>query len=203
MGKSFLNEEVKMKKTILVFTLFAFVTSVGVFAQPVSGKKFEFSTSASIWNIKYKDADESTTIVNLPLRFGFFIFKGLEIEPEVMLTIPDESEETGYFLSGNLAYNFNASEKAILFILVGVGYGNGTEAFSWVWDQDMGVTLINAGGGVKWLVGDSAALRLEYRFSNYSGKKEETYNYWGYSWTETYELDRTDHKFFVGLSIFF
>lgn len=192
-----------MKKIILVFTLFAFVASVGVFAQPVSGKKFEFSTSASIWNIKYKDAEESTTIINLPIRFGFFIFKGLEIEPEVILTIPDESEDTGYFLSGNFAYNFNASEKAILFILAGIGYGNGVEAFSWVWDQDMGVILINAGAGVKWLVGDSAALRLEYRFSNYSGKKEETYEYWGYSRTETYELDRTDHKFFIGLSIFF
>jgi len=191
-----------MKKIILVVTLFAFVASVGVFAQPVSGKKFEFSTSASIWNIKYKDAEESTTIINLPIRFGYFIFKGLEIEPEVLITIPDESEDTGYFLSGNLAYNFNASEKAILFILAGVGYGNGVKLASWIWDQDMGVTLINVGAGVKWLVGDTAALRLEYRFSKYSGEKEETYEYWGYSWTETEELDRTDHKFFIGLSVF-
>ena len=90
-----------MKRFIGIFivTLFTFISVKGTLAQPIQGKKFEFSTSASLLNIKYKDAEDSNTVFNLSLRLGFFIFKGLEIEPELFLTIPDETEETGYFLN--------------------------------------------------------------------------------------------------------
>jgi len=164
----------------------------------MKGKRFEFSTSASMWNVKSNDS-ETETIINLPIRLGFFIYKGLEIEPEIFLTIPEESDETGYFLLANLAYNFKVSDNLILFVLGGGGFGNGVRFFDITWDYDMNVSAINFGTGIKYLVGNTAALRFEYRFTKYSG--EETYTYsWG-RWTD--ELDRTDNNILAGISLFF
>ncbi len=185
-----------LKFSILTFLLLVFVK--GTFAQPVKGKKFEFSTSASIYNVKEKDG-ETETLINIPLRIGYYIFRGLEIEPEFLLTIPEESEETGYFILVNLAYNFKASEKIIPFVLAGGGYGNGYTAYKLVFDWDMGVTALNFGAGIKYLVGNSAALRIEYRFTKYSGEKTTSYT-WG---TYTDKIDRTDNNILVGISIFF
>lgn len=174
---------------IFIVILFVFIFVEGIFAQPVQGKKFEFSTSASFWNIKYKDEVDSTTMFNLSLRLGLFIYKGFEIEPELFLTIPEDGEDTGCLFLGNLTYNFNVSGKVVPFLLAGVGYGNGLRFFSWVWDIDEGITALNFGGGIKYIIGNSAAIRIEYRFTKYSGEDD---------W-----YDRTDNNAFLGLSIFF
>jgi opacity protein-like surface antigen len=189
-------------KRIFVIPILILVIPVIVsetFAQPFQGKRYEFSTSASFLSTKYKGAEESNTVFNLSLRLGYFIFKGLEIEPELVLTIPDESENTGYFFMGNLAYNFKTSEKMAAFILAGAGYGNGLRIFSWVMDGDTGVTALNFGAGIKYLISESAALRIEYRLTKYSGEKTHT----GYyaNWSEVF--DRTDNSVLLGLSVFF
>jgi hypothetical protein len=189
-----------MKKffTTLTVILFVFIISDHSFAQPLEGKKFEFSTSASMWNIK-SDGGETETLINLPIRMGFFVFKGLEIEPELFFTIPEESEDIGYIIIGNLSYNFKTSGNLMLFALGGAGFGNGQRLLDLVVDQEMGVTVYNFGAGLKYLVGDSAAIRIEYRHTNYSGEKTGT-SMWG-DWTD--KLDRTDNNIFIGVSIFF
>lgn len=189
-----------MKKFLsnLIVLLFGLMMTEHSVAQTIAGKKFEFSTSASVWNVKSNDG-ETETVVNLPIRIGFFIFKGLEIEPELFLTIPEDSEDTGYIILANLSYNFKTSENLMFFLLGGGGYGNGSRLFDFVWDNDMGVTVYNFGAGIKYLVGDSAALRIEYRFTKYSGEKTETG--WWRDWTD--KLDRTDNNILIGLSIFF
>lgn len=178
-----------MKKVIRIFTLFLIsLTIVEItFASPIKGKKFEFSTSASMWNVKFKDG-ETETFINLPVRIGFFIFKGLEIEPELFLTIP-EGEELGYLLLANFSYNFRVSEKLIPFILGGAGFGNSEQSFSLAFDYDTNIFALNFGAGIKYILGNSAAIRIEYRFVKYSGE---------YNW-----VYRTDNNFFVGLSVFF
>lgn len=178
-----------MKKSVRIFALILLIFAFfGVtFAQPVKNKKFEFSTSASIWNVKYSGA-ETETVINLPVRLGYFIYKGLEIEPELFLTIP-EDEDLGFLLLGNLAYNFKVTEKLIPFILGGGGYGNSEQSFSLAFDYDTNIIALNFGAGIKYLAGNSAAIRIEYRFTKYSGE---------YDW-----YDRTDNNIFVGLSIFF
>jgi len=79
--RSRIYPEGKMKKLLRVFlfVLLVFFFIGGTFAQPVKGKRFELSTSASMWNVKY-EGEETETVFNLPLRIGFFITKGLEIE---------------------------------------------------------------------------------------------------------------------------
>ncbi len=181
--------EKKMRK-IFKILIFTFILSSLVqisFAQPVKDKKFEFSTSASVWNVKFH-GQETETLINIPIRLGFFVFKGLEIEPELFLTIP-EGEDLGYLLLANVSYNFKVSDKFIPFILAGGGYGNSEQSFSVVYDYGIDIWAVHFGGGIKYLVSNSAALRMDYRFTKY--------------FAEGYWLDRTDNNVFFGLSIFF
>lgn len=198
-----------MKTRLWVVILVVAVMAAAAAAQPVPGKRFEFSTGAFFWNVKYKDASESSSILNVPVRFGVYLVKGLEFEPEVLLTIPMSSggaDNTGIIFLGNLAYNFRISETVVPFVLAGGGYGNAEEFYSAAFKagQDVGIAVVDAGVGVKFLFGKTAALRLEYRFINYSGSKTVTGHYWwGETYTETYDYGRTDNKVFTGISIFF
>ncbi len=120
-----------------------------------------------------------------------------------MLTVPDESEDTGYMIMLNLAYNFQVSDKMLLFVLGRAGYGNGPSYLTFVMDWDMGVSAYNFGAGFKYFVGNSAAVCIEYRYIKFSGEETRTYS-WG-DYTVTYEdtVDRRDHNISMGVSIFF
>lgn len=183
-----------MKKFLgfFIVILLSLLFFKGAFAQPIEGKRFEFSISASMWNVKYGDYD-TETVFNLPFRFGCFVFKGLEIETELFLTIEEYMEDIGILVLANLSYNFKIHERIIPFVLGGLGYGNATHNFSMAVDRGYTVTAFNFGAGVKLLVVDSAGIRLEYRFTKYS--EEERYSYWDY--------DRTDNNILLGISIFF
>ncbi|NIM57726.1 MAG: outer membrane beta-barrel protein [Candidatus Aminicenantes bacterium] len=180
-----------MKRLIGIFIvfLFIFIAVKGTFAQPIQDKKFEFSTSASMWNIKFEWNDEATTIFNVPLRIGFFAYKGIEIEPELLLTIPEDGDGTGIHVLANVSYNLKASDKTILFLLGGYGFGNALPLNKMALDQDERITALNFGGGIKYLVSNSAAIRLEYRYTSYSDEEGDHF--------------RTDNNFYLGLSIFF
>ena len=178
-----------MKKLFKILTLSLILPSLVhvCFAQPVKNKKFEFSTSASIWNVKF-EGTETETVINLPVRLGYFVYKGLEIEAELFLTIP-EDEDLGFLFLGNFSYNFKVSEKLMPFILGGGGYGNSEQSFSTVFDYGTNIFVINFGAGTKLLINESSAIRIEYRFTKYMADSE---------W-----FDRTDQNLFIGISIFF
>ena len=186
-----------MKKCIRIFviSLFVIISVKVIFAQPVKGKKFEFSTSASMWHIKEKDRDPET-VINLPVRLGYYVFKGLEIEPELFYSVRD-GEDAGYLILANLSYNFNISKKDVVFILGGGGFGNSPHYFTVVYDYNINVKAYNFGLGLKHLVSNSAAIRIEYRYTKYSGKEWNDFD------MTYYEIDRTDSNIFVGISIFF
>lgn len=177
---------IKVTKIFLLILIF-FILSEIAFTQPVNGKKFEFSTSASVWNVKFRD-QETETLFNIPVRLGFFVFKGFEIETELFITIP-EGEDLGYLLLADVSYNFKVSKKFIPFVLAGGGYGNSEQSFSVVYDYGADIFAVNFGGGVKYLISNSAAIRMDYRFTKYLAE-----GVW---------LDRTDNNVFFGLSIFF
>lgn len=168
------------------------------FAQPVQGKRYELSTSASFLSIKHKRYDADLEF-NLRLRFGFLFHKGFEIEPELFLNIQEDLEYTGVLFLANISQNFKASKKIIPFILVGAGFGNGTTFYDVTFDQGMNVYAVNFGAGMKLLFNRTAALRIEYRFTWYSGRRTE-FDIWGDPYT--YELDRKDNNIILGMSIF-
>jgi len=192
-----------MKKVTVFVVLGVLVMALSSMAQPALSKKFEFSTAASFWSIKHDDDSAAMTILNVPLRFGVFLYKGLELEPEFVLTIPDSSKYTAILASLNVAYNFISQGKFVPFILAGAGYGNGQQTLDFGNDLETGIFALNAGAGLKILMGDSAAIRVEYRFVRYSGKRTYSYTGYGYTYAWTEDYGRTDHRFFAGLSLFF
>ncbi|MGB4298010.1 MAG: porin family protein [Candidatus Saccharicenans sp.] len=180
-----------MKKAVLGLVVVLFVCTLAVSAQPV-GKKWEIGFGLSFSNFKFEGDSGSTSILNIPFRVGYYVWKGLEIEPEVMLTKISDMD-FGFNLAANLLYNFQLQGNFRPFILVGFGYGNGFAPYDalYIGDSDTNSTLINAGAGVKYLFGDRAAIRVEYRYSHNHMKWEE------------YSENVNTHKVLTGISLFF
>jgi opacity protein-like surface antigen len=131
------------------------------------------------------------------VRLGYYIWKGLEFEPEFKLTSFHYSggfNETGTLLTLNVAYNFKASPRAIPFILGGYGFGNGFPHVGFVekLGDKVNTATLNFGAGVKFLFANIAAIRLEYRYIHLTASET------GYP-DEKANL----HQILVGLSIFF
>ena len=181
-----------MKKLAVFFSVLLLLGTTFAVSQPVQGKKFELGTAFSFSSFKFSDSLESDTILTLPLRFGFFIWKGLEIEPEVMLQ-KWEGSDAAFLLSGNLAYNFKLQGNLVPFLLAGAGLGNGLAVGPFM-EGGSGINafLLNFGGGLKYVLGNSGAIRLEYRFSRnrltQEGFEAEIFN---------------SHQIFLGVSVFF
>jgi opacity protein-like surface antigen len=206
-----------MKKTVVVLAVLLLLSTAAVAANgPVEGKKFEFSTGLAFSLQKYHYDDgwkENYTIVQIPIRVGYFIWKGLEFEPELMLAsekytgyYPDGSvaysdNQTGYILSGNFLYNFKLnSSRMIPFVLAGYGFGNGGPEGTDVDQYESGAknSLLNLGAGIKFMFGNIGALRFEYRFRGGTVK---------YSYADDGGITYTDkvnyHTVLLGLSLFF
>jgi opacity protein-like surface antigen len=185
-----------MKKIAFLLTFLLVVGVAFAVSQPVEGKKFEFSTGLSFAAYAYHPGDEPAgysskeTYFNVPVRIGWFFWKGLEFEPEFMLTSYHDSyndgagytydyKSTGYILSGNLLYNFKlTNSRFVPFLLAGYGIGNAVpyENYAEKWESGTKTSTPNIGAGVKYLFGNTAALRLEYRYRNfritYSGEDD-------------------------------
>lgn len=176
-----------MKKISVLLALLLVFGVVFAASQPVEGKKFELSTGLSFSAYSYRPSGEPAgysskqSYFNIPVRFGWFFWKGLEFEPELMLTFYHSSyndgagysysyHETGDILSGNLLYNFKLNKSHFVpFVLAGFGFGNAIpyEDFAEKWESGAKTTTPNLGFGVKYLFGNTAALRLEYRYRNF------------------------------------
>ena len=163
-----------MKKLSVVLALMLILGAAVVSAQPVEGKKFELGTSVDYYSFG-SSGSTWASYLSVPVRFGWYIWKGLEIEPQVTVSIP--LKNAGYFKAAyigslNVFYNYKIGKKFIPFAGGGFGLGNGLPypmytngsilAYSgwktWAWDL---------AGGVKYLLSDSVVLRVEYRYSRY------------------------------------
>ncbi len=189
-----------MKKSIAFLAVLLFLGATFAAAQPIPGKKFELGTSVSFFSVKYEVEDGysgSWTVLNVPIRFGWFVWKGLEIEPEIIVTLPmnEGKGEASYFAGVNLAYNFTTKGKLVPFVGGSVGIGNGIPYMGWV-EGGSGEKVTAFGGlaGVKYLLGNIAAIRAEYRLLRYSWKDD---------YDPMYDETGTIHQILVGLSVFF
>ena len=177
-----------MKKLCVFLAVLLFLGATFAVSQPVPGKKFEFSTAFSFASMKFSEDTESTTILSLPLRVGYYIWKGLEFEPELILMKFDDSD-AAYNLNGNLSYNFNTSGRLKPFLLAGAGFGNGVAYGAIVeGDTSINATLLNFGGGIKYVIGTAGAIRLEYRYTHNELAEGETVDL---------------HQVFIGVALFF
>jgi hypothetical protein len=181
-----------MKKSFAFLAVLLFLGATFAMSQPVPGKKFEFSTAFSFSSIKSSGDSGSETILSLPLRVGYYIWKGLELEPELVLVKYDDSD-AAFNLNGNLSYNFNTSGRLKPFLLAGAGFGNGVAVGALVeGGTSTNATLLNFGGGVKYVIGTSGALRLEYRYTHNRLSKGDIPN-----------QNVNIHQVFIGVALFF
>ena len=162
--------------------------------------RVELSTAASFTNFKMDGVDESFTVVSVPLRVGYFVTRSLALEGEVLATHvdfggDDDDNGTGAVFSGNALYHFSPQSRITPFVLVGGGAGNAQEFLNLAYKTDHTVTAFHAGAGLKAFMSNRAALRLEYRFSHYSGEESADFFSDGAS--------TNLHKVLVGFSIFF
>jgi hypothetical protein len=180
-----------MKKLCVFLVGLLFLSATFAVSQPVAGKKFELGVAFSFASFKISGGEESYTVWTLPLRVGYFVWKGLEIEPEIMLQ-KFEGDDLAYSLCGNLAYNFKTSENLVPFVLAGAGIGNGF-SIGPLMEGASGTSafLLNFGGGVKYVIGNSGAIRLEYRFTHNHLTEDE------------FSENLNSHQVFIGVSLFF
>jgi len=184
-------------KSVIIIILAIFLIAEGR-AQPTAGT-FELSFSPSFSSYKPREAKESYETVNIPVRVGYFLNRNLELEPELWLTIPDESQYTGMTFSANVCWNFVGASKTVPFILAGIGYGNGYQFLNVASDQETGIFVYGFGAGVKIFLNPHVGIRTEYRFRHYSGSKEV--QIWGDSLKR--DLGLTSHDFLIGFSMYF
>jgi len=184
-----------MKRICALLVVFALVgTTAPATEGPVKGKKFEFSTAVSFSSAKQLDTDNKVSVLTIPVRFGWFIYRGLEIEPEVQLNSADGGR-LNYFLQGNLIYNFKAPLNLVPFIGPFAGFGSENPVIGIGGSEGAKVSAFGGIIGVRCLMGKSAALRAEYRL------KWLTHDapYMGDLGPDKWRMN----ELFVGLSIFF
>jgi opacity protein-like surface antigen len=183
---------VVMRKVCAVLSVILFLGAALAMSQPVPGKKFEFSTAFSFSSFKVSGGTDSDSLLMIPLRFGYFVWKGLEIEPE--LTLAKFSPGDAHFnLSGNLSYNFKTAGSLVPFLLAGAGFGDGFAVGPLVEGSTSATaTLLNGGGGVKYVIGNTAAIRAEYRYTHNRMKKGDLLS-------QNFNI----HQFFIGVALFF
>jgi hypothetical protein len=172
--------------TFILLAAFSFVDPA--FSQISKGNK-ELSLAASYMSRKYASSAESWDAVNVVFGLGYFLTRSLEIEPELLYAAYEDSE-SGWILSGNVAYNITIGNESDLvpFFLAGLGYSN-TFLFlprsAYPGEGDDKWTVLNAGGGLKIMTVYPAVFRLEYRFQIYQGDR-----------------DITNHLVLIGISAF-
>jgi len=136
---------------------------------------------------------ESTSLVSIAARPGYYVIDGLSIEPELYWTAI-EDELPIFNIAANVSYTFRVAESGVSpFLLAGYGVGNGIPIFQRLIfrsSDEMDVSVLNVGGGVKFFVTTSVALRAEYRFQQFNQDED------------SFETTANWHTILLGFSVF-
>ncbi|MFA6598135.1 MAG: outer membrane beta-barrel protein [Ignavibacteriaceae bacterium] len=174
-------------------------TATTLFAQPSENNNRELSLSGSYQNYSSGSSSSGSSAILLSPRLGFYVHKGLELEPELLFMMSTGSDLV-YMLNGNVSYNFIARGKTVPFLLIGYGLANTVPFFNVPMTRtDFNVGVLNIGMGVKIFLKEDIALRIEYRYQKYSGQGE-TVSYGYYSYTQ--KVDTRINSVQFGFSIF-
>jgi opacity protein-like surface antigen len=181
--------------------LILLVASSSLLAQPREGKNKELSLSGSYQSYSSGSSSGGSGALLISPRLGFFVHKGLELEPELLFMAGSGSDPV-YMVNGNISYNFISAGKGVPFLLIGYGIANTVPFFNVPFTRtDFMVGVLNVGGGVKAFLQENIAIRFEYRFQEFSGSKESDFPaYYGY-YSYTHKVDARLHTIQFGISI--
>lgn len=154
--------------TLVLLTVFA---ASCLFAQPREGKHVELSLSGGYQHFSSDNSDGTGAFLLSP-RVGVFLIEGLELEPEFTLMTVSQGDPM-YMVNGNVSYNFRTGGNGVPFLLVGYGISNTVPVFNVPMVRtDFSIGVLNLGAGVKIFITDDVAVRLEYRYQNFTGESE-------------------------------
>ncbi len=184
-----------MKSIALV--LLTVLAASGLLAQPREGKHVELSLSGGYQHYSSDNSDGTSAFLLSP-RVGVFLIEGLELEPEFTLMTVSQRDPV-YLVNGNVSYNFRTAGKSVPFLLIGYGISNTVPVFNVpMVKSDFSIGVLNLGAGVKIFITDDVAVRLEYRYQNFTGESEPFISPY-YSYTS--KVDVRLHTVQFGLSV--
>jgi opacity protein-like surface antigen len=184
---------------VALSAIIAIVFSAPSFSQIKEGKNNELSISGSFQSISSDRSSRSQSAILISPRLGWFVAGGLEIEPEAIVMV-GSGAGLSYVLNANVAYNFAGGSNGVPFFLAGYGYANTVPVFGIpATSPDYGLGVLNLGAGMKIFLAEVVAVRLEYRFQQYSGSGET--QYYGSGYSSTPETDMTFHIVQFGFSV--
>ena len=138
----------------------------------------------------------------LDLRTGWYLVDGFSLEPEVYMLAVDE-DAPAFSLGANLAYTFNVRESPVKpFLIAGYGIGNAAPIMQRLLGRasdKLDIPVFRVGGGLKVFVSKSVALKVEYRYEQYT--RESTSNFYYNSYTST--VTTNYHNLLFGFCVFF
>jgi opacity protein-like surface antigen len=160
--------------------------------------RVEFSTGLSVSSLRegsdseFDSDSDSYTILNVPLRVGYFISRRAELEGETLFTVynSDADTSTGAVFSGRVLYHFGDGDVHP-FLSAGGGVGNSAEFLGIAYDADRTIKHYEFGAGIKTFAGSRGAFRLEYRYTHYSGG------------ARAFDGGLANHRVLAGVSLFF
>jgi hypothetical protein len=163
--------------SIVIFTI-CFVSAYSQFKQ--GDWELGFTGSLGTYHEKYESNyysnyySDTYDMTYLIVSFipGYYITNGLSFEPEIGLVSLDKGKP-GLVLLGNISFShFFAKDKFALFMRAGYGRTNsvslpGVVNFNGVGGGDLDIDVINAGAGMKFLIGTKALIRMEANYRNF------------------------------------
>lgn len=185
-----------MKTICLVMLALVVVTTS--FGQPREGRNFELSLSGSYQHYASGSSSSGSGALLVSPRLGYFVFKGLEVEPEIICLFGSSGDPV-YMANGNLSYNFISDRPAVPFVLVGYGMANTVPVFGVPFTRtSFAIGVLNVGAGMKVFLHEDVALRLEYRYQAFTGEGEDTnIGYYAY----THKVEAYIHTVQFGFSV--
>jgi opacity protein-like surface antigen len=194
----------RKKIFLLMVVVLCFTGFENATAQLKKGQ-MELSLSAAFMGVQDRGGDFSSAF-NLSTRFGYFLSKEFEVEPEIIFSSYGGSGNPGIILSGNFLYNYHILDRLQIspFFLAGFGWANSRHYFNLMnfGEENRNYTILNLGVGLKSFISKSVSLRMEYRFQRFIAGEEkvEPVSFWMTPYT--YDPSLSYHNFMMGLSVF-
>jgi opacity protein-like surface antigen len=183
---------------LITISMLCALATMSLFAQPREGKNIELGLSGSYQNRSSGGSSESVGAFLLNPKVGFYVFEGLELEPEMSFMFYS-GYNPSYVLNANVSYNFISTANSTPFLLIGYGRANAVPFFNVPsMSMDFGVNVLNLGAGTKVYLNENVAIRIEYRYQRFTGNHQNTY-YSSYTFTET--VDARIHTLEFGLTV--
>jgi hypothetical protein len=198
-----------MKPVILLTSAALFCSCSLLFAQTQRGS-WELSLSGTMGSesisITAKTVNSTFDItgkgdqkyLRLSLRPGYYVLKGLTLEPEILWNAVERYAPT-FSLSGNLSYNFSIPQAHFApFVLIGYGLTNGLPVFRGYTMRaadGFDVNVVNLGSGLKFFFSERAAFRTEYRYQRLRYDDASMFS-------GIYDVKINMHSIFFGFSVF-